>query len=329
MRLAARQEELLEEVKSNEREVAEKVKSLSESQPLSKAEEENLDLQMRKLQLAENKQEEEKVLKGKKAEIAIKDLSSKFANLLDTVKEVKAAKDLSDQEIKLILPEVKKWKVEVKELTASKVKLEMELIGLNTDAAVMKKLDDEFMEITARVKNKLLDLKAANNDRGLFALNKQVKDVAPYPESFHGISGENVYKFFMKMKEALEANQVSEKGRVDVLIKHLGGSAKTLIYDSQKTIAEAEMILVARYGSPKSIWKGSLESFKKKNTNPKAWSSHGSSARCDIIARTITFLNEAKQLAEDYDELKTSVYSEQTVGVFFLVLPRGNYDKGA
>ena len=96
--LEAHQAKLLEEVKSNEKEVKEKVKGLKETQPLSKAEEESLDLQRKKLQLAEKKEEEEKIRKNKKAEIAIVDLSSKIANLLEVVKEVKAAKDLSDQE---------------------------------------------------------------------------------------------------------------------------------------------------------------------------------------------------------------------------------------
>ena len=70
------------------------------------------------------------------------------------------------------------------------------------------------------------------------------------------------------------------------------------------------------------IWKGNLETFKRKCNNPKVWSSYGSSARCDIIAHAIKFLDDAKQLAEDYSELRSAVYSEQTVGVFQFVLPR-------
>ena len=116
------------------------------------------------------------------------------------------------------------------------------------------------------------------------------------------------------MKEAFESNQVAEKDRVGILMKHLGGSDKTL--------AEAEASLIARYGSAMSIWKGNLETFKRKCNNPKVWSSYGSSARCDIIAHAIKFLDDAKQLAEDYSELRSAVYSEQTVGVFQFVLPR-------
>ena len=315
------QTNLLEEVKTNEKEVSEKVKSLMEAQPLTKAEQENLDLQRKKLQLAEKKEEEEKILKGKKAEIAISDLSSQIENLMATVKEVKAAKELSDQEIKLILPEAKKWETKLETLAASKVKLDMELVGQNIEAATKKKLEDDYVEVSNGIKNKLSDLRAANDTRGLFALSKQVKDINTYPEVFYGKPGENVFKFLDKMKEAFDSNQVSEKERVDILKKYLGGAAKNLVGDSQKTVAEAEKSLRARYGSPRNIWKGNIESFKKRCYNPKAWSSRGSSARCNVIAQTITFLNDAKQLAEDYEELKSEVYSEKTIGVFMLVLP--------
>ena len=258
----------------------------------------------------------------KDAEIAIKDLSEKIKNLMNTVKEVKPAEDLSDQEIKHVLPEAKKWESKLEELTAKKVKLDMELIGLNTDVAVTKNLDDDYMAVAIEVKEKLSYLTAADKERGLFALNKQVKDVAAYPETFSGKVGENIYKFFEKMKEAFESNQVAEKDRVGILMKHLGGSAKGLITNSDKTLAEAEASLIARYGSAVNIWKGNLETFKRKCNNPKVWPSYGSSARCDIIAHAIKFFDDAKQLAEDYSELRSAVYSEQTVGVFQFVLPR-------
>ena len=142
--LEAQQAQLLEEVKTNEKEVKEKVKSLLDAQPLTKAEQENIDLQRKKLQLVEKKEEDEKILKAKKAEITMKDLSSKVASLMDSVKEVKAAKDLSDQEIKHLLPETKKWETKVEELVASRVKFNIELFGLNT--AFKEKLVKEYKD---------------------------------------------------------------------------------------------------------------------------------------------------------------------------------------
>ena len=115
----------------------------------------------------------------------MKDLSSKIANLMDSVREINAAKDLSDQDIKHILPETKQWETKVEELVASGVKFDIELFGLNT--AFKEKLVKKY-------KDKLTD-KAANHDWGLFALNKDVYEVASYRTTFHGKSGENVYKF--------------------------------------------------------------------------------------------------------------------------------------
>ena len=131
--------------------------------------------------------------------------------------------------------DVKDYNAEKKleEVAASKVKLDIELLGLNTDETVRKKLDDDYEETASSVKNKISDLKAANDERGLFALNKEVKDAAAYPETFHGKAGENIYIFLDKMKEALSSNQVTEKNRADVFKKHLGGAARNLIDNSQ------------------------------------------------------------------------------------------------
>ena len=100
------------------------MKSLKDAQPLSKAEEESLDLQRKKFQFEQKKEEDGKILKSKKAEIAIMDLSGKIKNLMNAVKEVKPTKDLTDQEVKHTLPEAKKWETKLEELTASKVKLD-------------------------------------------------------------------------------------------------------------------------------------------------------------------------------------------------------------
>ena len=81
------------------------------------------------------------------------------------------------------------------------------------------------------------------------------------------------------MLEALTANQIKEKDRVDVLKKHLKGFPKCLINDAQKTFEQAKKVLLDTYGSPHVTWKAKLESFKKKCDNPKGWSSHGQKRR--------------------------------------------------
>ena len=54
------------------------------------------------------------------------------------------------------------------------------------------------MAVAIEVKKKLSYLTAADKERGLFALNKQVKDAAAYPETFSGKVVENIYKFLRR-----------------------------------------------------------------------------------------------------------------------------------
>ena len=89
-----------------------------------------LELKRQKLILQEIKDQEEKLLQAKKAETSIKFFCSSISNLMEAVKEVKSAKDLTDQEIECILPEaVEKWKTDLEDLSASKVELVKELVG--------------------------------------------------------------------------------------------------------------------------------------------------------------------------------------------------------
>ena len=96
------------------------------------------------------------------AEISIKYLCSSISNLMEAVKEVKSAKDLTDQEIECILPEaVEKWKTDLEDLKASKVELVKELVGLNLEKSGTEQLDASNETVVAEVKQKLSDPKAA------------------------------------------------------------------------------------------------------------------------------------------------------------------------
>ena len=194
-----------------------------------------LELKRKKLKLKEMKDQEEKVLQEKRAEISIRYLSERISKLLKVVREVKPAKDLTDYEIEYILPEAdEKWENAIEELRESKVELAKELIGLKLEESAMEEIDANYDEVVAAVKEKLSDLKAADNERGLFALSEPPMNLAIYPEPFHGKPGENIYKFFDKMKDALDWNQVKEKHRVNVLVNHLGGAARDLVDDLMK-----------------------------------------------------------------------------------------------
>ena len=88
----------------------------------------------------------------------------------------------------------------------------------------------------------------------LLSLSRTVKELAVYPEAFGGEKGENVYKFRDKMTEAITANQIREKDKVDVLRKHLRNTAKDMIGDHYKTFQEAIDRLVDYFGLPKNTW---------------------------------------------------------------------------
>ena len=57
-------------------------------------------------------------------------------------------------------------------------------------------------------------------------LENKVKDTVVYPHAFHGILGDNVYKFVKEFKEAVVESQVKKLDNVKTLQKYLGGEAK-------------------------------------------------------------------------------------------------------
>ena len=74
-------------------------------------------------------------------------------------------------------------------------------------------------------------MRKADSERSLFSLSKTAKETTPYPSAFGGNKGENVYVFRKKFLEAIEANQVMEINKLDVLKQHIKGKAKDLIGD--------------------------------------------------------------------------------------------------
>ena len=325
--LEIEQANLLQEVLDNETNVKAKIKELLESQPITKAEQEALDIERKKLLIEEQKDEKEKEHRGKKVEIDIVDISSRIEALMETVEKVKPSEKLTDQEVKQSLLEAKKWENKLDEIKALKVKLDKELVGLVVDELIVEKLAMDSVMVAKGIKEKMEDLTTADISRQLFTLTKPVKEVAVYPAPFGGTPEENIYKFLDKMLEVLTANQIREKDRVDVLKKHLKGFPKNLINDAQKTFEQAKTVLLDTYGSPHVTWKAKLESFKKKCNNPKGWSSHGQRTQFELIASTCNFLAEAKQFAEDHKEMSETINSAWTANAVIAVIPRAILDK--
>ena len=319
--LEADQKILLEEVLANEKAVETKVKVLMQSTPLTKAEQESLDLKRKQIQMAEQKEEDAKVEKGQKIEIDIKGFSQRTSNLKEIIEKVKPAKDLSDLEIKSILPEAKKWESKLEDLGASKVKLDKEMVGVKIDITALQKMNDAFDQLSTSIKTKLTDLTSADQERCLFSLTKPVREVAIYPPPFGGTASENVYKFRDKMTEAIQANQIREKDKPDIVRKYLKGFAKEVTGDNHKTFDDLIKYLIKTFGNPDNTWSTRLENFVRKCTNPKGWSSIGSHEILGLVARTCEFLREAEQLASDYKEMESTVYSKGTIDAVIQVIP--------
>ena len=121
------------------------------------------------------------------------------------------------------------------------------------------------------VKEKIADLKKVDSERGLYSLNKSVKDAAVYPKPFGGKESDDVFHFKEKMIEALSTNQIREKDKIEVLRKHLTGKAKEYIGPHYGSIDKAFVALLEHFGFATSNWKSKLNKFIEKNKNPKLW----------------------------------------------------------
>ena len=317
--LETEQANLLQEVLNNEKGIKAKIKELKENQPLTKAEQESLDIERKKLLLMEQKEEKEKLLRGKKIEIDIGDISSRINDLMENVGKVKPSENLTDQEVKQAFFEAKKWEAKLGEIKASKVKLDKEMVDLVVDPETTEALKKNLEKVARNMKERLEDLATADTERRLFSLTKSVKS--------EGTPTENVYKFLDKMFDVFTANQISEKDRVDILKKYLKGFPKTLINESHKTFDQAKVVLLDTYGSPHATWKAKLDAFRKKCDNPKGWSSHGQKVQHELIATTCNFLAEAKLFAEDHKEMAETINSEWTANTVIEVIPRSILEK--
>ena len=241
--------QLLSKVKENEREVKIKIQSFIENLPITKAEQETIDLQKKQIEMAKQKEESVKVEKGKKIDIDCLDVSSKITQLDTVISTMKPTSELTDQEIKQHLVDSKIWESKLEKLAESKIRLKKEVIGIKEESPEIRKLETDFSALSSNVKDKIDELKNADNERGLFSLVKASKETAVYPAPFSGADGENIFKFLDKMEEALVVNQVREKDKTEVLRKYLKGTAKDHFpSEDYVTFADAKTFLITRFG---------------------------------------------------------------------------------
>lgn len=319
----AEQGVLEQEVLSNENEVHKKVKDLLLSKPLTKAEEEDLNLKVKQMSINEEKERKSNEEKKKKLEVDKGDILEKVSTLKNKISKVVSVEDFSDQQIREFLYESKTWETKLDDIRAAKVKFDKDMISIGSDAADESELAESVMKISDLVKKKIDDLRSIDAERSLFSLSRTVKELAPYPQTFNGNRHENVYKFIKKMKEALTTNQIREKDKVDVLRKYLGGHAKTVIGDHYKTFKEATDRLLDHFGSPMNIWEGIKERLVRSCKKAQDWMKDGTKEKVSILAVALEFFREAEYLATEYsNELSSTIYSAPTVELVISILPR-------
>ena len=157
------------EVLENERKVKLKIEELLPSKPLTKAEQEALNLKRTKLELEKKKEADQKALKTEKAKIDIDLLTKRAKELSSTIKEVDEASKLSDQDDRRYMLESKRWETELKELVTTKAALDKDLLsteGLEQESTDLKKVVEATI---ARVEMKIKELTLVDKEKCLFS----------------------------------------------------------------------------------------------------------------------------------------------------------------
>ena len=271
-----------------------------------------------------NQEEEEKkvakVEKKLRVQVDMEDVSTKASSLIEILSKIDNVSELTDLKVSEALTESKKWENKIEVITASKVKIDKDCIGLDLDQKSKDNLADLVKKAKTAVDTKVTELKDVDSTRALFSLSKSVKEMAPYPKAFEGKKGEDVYKFKQKFMEALAVNQVSEKQKIEVLKKHLRGIAFENTGDHYATFDLAIKALVDKFGKPELTWGKMVEDFVKRCDNAKLWK-QGSYDGVTVTSLIIEFLNMADKLAKDHVELESYIYGPETWKKVMKVLP--------
>ena len=306
-------DELSVKLKKNEKEVKEKllqvVADYDASKPLSEA---------------DKKLKAEKVAKVKTRIGFIKEKAVDFKN---GILKLKVAKDMSDNEIRENMVEVKDWKIKANELVSSKEKTIEDSVGIDIDPADVLALKESVQATIDILENKIENLKIEDKGRGLFTLTKKSGDKVVFPEAFEGKAGDNVFKFKEKFTRALVDSQTREGDKVEVLRQHLVGEAKELIGDHHTSLDTAMRALVDYFGQPKRIWFKSKKDIREKLGGKNAWGLYGSQQRVVAIAQLLEFLREAEALSKSYKELQTEIYHSSTTELLIDLMPRNYFEK--
>ena len=120
------------------------------------------------------------------------DLLSKIIEFDSIVKDIKPAKDSSDQEIKENMTNITSWELKMKTINTSKINLDKSVIDLDTEPSDYDSVRIRYNNLIALFREKVKSIQDADKAQALYSLNKPVKETAVYPAAFSGRSGENI-----------------------------------------------------------------------------------------------------------------------------------------
>ena len=324
--LENRESQLRQKFKKNNVEIKMKVSQLvssyESSRPMNAAEVNNMDiLKQQETRLVEDRQKASR-MKQEKCKLKMQNSIKKCKSLIQIVKTVKEAEEMTENEVRHHMVESKEWKKTIEGLTKAKEDIDVEILEVEVEASLKSEYDLSYEDAFDRVENKIKNLHLQDKERGLYSLApSKVKETVVYPTPFEGKVGENVYKFVENIRDAIEADQVRTTDQVKTLRKYLRGKAKVTVGEHMKDLDEALKTLTQTYGNRRLIWKKLIDDFAKEYEHPKIWGKIWSSDRLNAISGVLDFMDHAETLAEDNPELSAQIYHDHTLEVIFNTLP--------
>lgn len=230
---------------------------------------------------------------------------------------------LSDYEVNDYVVNISQWKHKLEGLRNAEIKIDKDVIDLDTEASTYSSLERRLVTSKAFFHNREKDLKDADKSRSLYSLSKPVKEVTVYPSDFGGTIHENIFKFKEKFLDALESNQVREKGKVELLKKHLRGLARKSIGDDTNVncIKQAFNILERTYGNTQDIWDSMMKDFERKFNRPDVWEKEATVERRQLVIKIKEFLTKALNYSVEYPALERNIINKNTESAVYGVLP--------
>ena len=321
--------ELKLQIRSHEKSIRDKIKSLAPepTRALSSYEVESLEIQKKMMEIELNKEKksdmENKALVTSKAG----QVREKLRMLEDHIKlvEMRENKDywieVDDTSITRTMKDLSKWDTTMND--AEERFLEFKnLVGLHgepTDAEETGYNLESIKSLLLEMRLELKDAKAAVQDedkkRSLFSLESSKGEVLKYP-TFSGEAGEDLVKFKDKMEYRFRTNQVPVRLQLEKLRECLKGQALKQVPDSTKDVASAWSNLSNAFGDPRRVLQHRLTTLREMGNYPAkvAKGAPNHAKRVEFLLKLEGVVRDIVDLGNSDDELMLLSFNANTIG---------------